>query len=201
MPLQGDSERPEHPRSHVQTIPGKHEIPGAAGNGTQDFVAKDRYKHCQSRSLCLQQLRTVTYSCAGCLKSSSLSLMIILSPPSPDLQFESGCGVTMPPDIAVLLKLCGKDQEIFRLLWILLAGQDVSGGFHSRLPYRMCWKLCLCLPCLGTQLPPAQFSPSAFLLPGSTALKNFALLDFDLNLYLLKKFETELHLGGGEIRK
>lgn len=39
----------------------------------------------------------------GCLKSGSLSLTIILNPPSPDLLFESGCGVTIPPGIAVLL--------------------------------------------------------------------------------------------------
>lgn len=131
MPLQGNSECPRVPSSHVRTILGKHVIPGSTGNRTQHFLAKDRYKHWNSKSLCLQQLRTVTSSCGGCLKSDSPSLMMILSPPSPDLQFESGCGVTMPPDIAVLLKLCGKDQQVFRPLWMLLGSQDVSGGSHS----------------------------------------------------------------------
>lgn len=177
--------------------------PGSAGNGTLDFSARDGYKHCQSRFLCLQQLRTVVWSCDGCLKSGSPSLMIVLNPPSPDLLFQSWCGVTVPPDIAVLLQYFVKGSGGFQASVDLLGGQDISGDFTQGdlLPRRMCWKRLLCLPCWGARLPPAQFSSSACLLPGSTALTNFALLYYDLNWYVLKKFETERHLDGGEIRK
>lgn len=95
-----------------------------------------------------------------------------------------------------------------------------SGGFLGTVDFvgrlGCLWKISLKETCFHTRcagnfssacLPEEQdfhqhcSLPQFFLLPGSTALKNFALLYFDLNWYLLKKFETELHRDGGEIRK